>query len=78
MTLEIKMRLKRLLTVTMLAVLSMGTQAQNTINSLSDIIDANGDYIIIDDISVLGHLEIHDVVLFIIPRLEINTCENLL
>lgn len=45
------MRLKRLFTVTMLAVLSMGTQAQNTINSLSDIIDANGDYIIIDDIS---------------------------
>ena len=45
MTLEIKMTLKRLFAVTMLVVFSMGSQAED-ITSLSQITDADGNYVI--------------------------------
>ena len=49
MTLEIKMTLKRLFAVTMLVVFSMGSQAED-ITSLSQITDADGNYVITGDI----------------------------
>ena len=53
MTLEIKMTLKRLFTVTMLVVLSMGSQAED-ITSLDEITDPNGSYTLSSSFSTTG------------------------
>ena len=53
MTLEIKMTLKRLFTVIMLVVLSMGSQAED-ITSLDDITDPNGSYTLSSSFSTTG------------------------